>query len=85
MESASLGGHLCLKKKAQLKKGDHVTSLNRNQEGGGCLVTGEWLSGSELGCLSLAVLPTCRENSTCGLPRVSPCTVHMWLVRVIAS
>ena len=50
-----------------------------------CVAPGEWLSGSELGCLSLAVPPTCRENSTCGLPRVSPCTVHMWLARVITS
>ena len=44
-----------------------------------CMAPGEWLSGSELGCLSLEVLPTGRENSTCGLPSVSPCTLHIWL------
>ena len=49
-----LGGHLCLKKKAQLKKGEHVTSLNRNQEGGGCLV---WHQANGFLVLSLAACP----------------------------
>ena len=45
---------MCLKKKAQLKKGDHVTSLNRNQEGGGCLV---WHQVNGFLVLSLAACP----------------------------
>lgn len=52
--SASSGGHLYLKKKAQLKKEEHVTSLNRNQEGGGCLV---WHQANGFLVLSLAACP----------------------------
>lgn len=84
--SASSGGHLYLKKKAQLKKGEHVTSLNRNQEGGGCLV---WHQANGFLVLSLAACPWryCLHVGRTP-PAASAVCLHVlctWLARVITS